>query len=710
MTHPTPVITSNKSVHWTVRTNYRLRAGSFVPAFFVVASHVWGKGYGPVLWGLLVLQFLVYPHLMYWRAVLAADPKKAEQHNILIDPLLFGLWMGALQFPLLITFLFFITSLVNNAASIGFKGLFKCALAQIAGVLAAVFIFGWHLAPETGWLTSWITMTLGAFYLIAIGLLCNDANRRLRNTRIKLSESNATLALTLDDLRATQTQLERANKDFRRLLDNSGEGFLTFGPNLLIDAQYSLTCETMLGCSPAGRPAAEIFFHDDPVKANLFSTIINSVLDESDPDIQECMLSLLPTESTHGDVILKVEYKTLDNHQFMTVLTDITKQRHIEVLLKQERQRLELVVMAVSDRRNFFETIDAFSDFLEKNLSLLLHSSQAPNLLGKALYREIHTFKGLLSQFSFPNSPKALHAIESQLTGLLALGDALATQQLVDVASPAALRQPFEADLAILSDALGRGFLQYGDSITLSEVQARQLQRLAIRLLRGETVDTSVTEIRNLLQDIGTLCKVSFKDVLLGFDGLVRQAAQRMGKSVAAIEVIGGADVWIDPNAYRPFLRALVHVFRNAVAHGLESPEARWEAQKDETGKITCNVETQGNAIHLSIADDGAGINLQALRQRAVNMGIYTADAVAQLPDEAVVQLIFKDNISTQQDVSDLAGRGVGLAAVLNETKNAGGEVEVKTIAGQGTEFLFKLPLQSALLAEGDRFSEIDPG
>ena len=103
--------------------------------------------------------------------------------------------------------------------------------------------------------------------------------------------------------------------------------------------------------------------------------------------------------------------------------------------------------------------------------------------------------------------------------------------------------------------------------------------------------------------------------------------------------------------------------------------------------------QVHDNTIHLCIADDGAGIKLENLRQSAVAKGIYSADQVAQMSDDALAQIIFMDNISTQHKVSDLAGRGIGLAAVMSETKNAGGEVLVKTVAGKGTQFLFTLPL-----------------
>ncbi|MBK7002629.1 MAG: sensor histidine kinase [Rhodoferax sp.] len=535
-----------------------------------------------------------------------------------------------------------------------------------------------------------------------IGSLADNANALLDATEaalaevgaraIKLKESNDTLATTLDNLQTTQTQLEHANQDFRRLLDNSGEGFLSFGADLVVDAQYSLACESMLGRSPALCQAPELIFAQDPDKAELLRAVIASVVEATDPDVRQVMLSLLPARIEREGMTLKIEYKALDKGKFMVVLSDITAERRMAALLESERQRLELIVAAVCDSRNFFETIDAFRSFLASGIAQMLHSASNAPLLAKELLRAIHTYKGLLSQFSFPGTPKALHAIETSLSELLALGAALEVAQIARLVSVQDLQTPLEADLALLREALGEDFLLHGDSIVLTQAQARQFEALAIQLLRGENVDTSVGEIRTLLEQIGTLRKVSFKDVLLGFDGLVRQAAKRMEKEVAPLQV-SGDQVWIDPNDYRAFLHALVHVFRNAVAHGIETPEERWAARKDETGHIHCSVALERQHITLCIADDGAGINLNALRTRAVANGIYAQEEVAHIPDETIAQLVFRDAISTQTEVSELAGRGMGLAAVHSETLRRGGAVVVKTTPGQGTQFLFTLPL-----------------
>lgn len=495
-------------------------------------------------------------------------------------------------------------------------------------------------------------------------------------------------------------ELEKKNKDFQRLLDNSGQGFLSFSSNLIIDNEYSRSCETMLGQLPAGKNAAEVFFHNDKTKADLFDKIISSVVSESEECVQESMLSLLPAEIQHNSTVLKAEYKILENDKFMVILTDITQERRMTEMLNKERLRLELIVMAVSDSRNFFDTIQAFREFIMQ-LPKMLNERISPQILTKELYREIHTNKGLLNQFSFPDTPKMLHEIEGNLSKLLKLGNSLTRKNIAEVISLPTLQSSFNKDLAILTDALGEDFLANGESIVLTSEQALKIEQLAQRLLQGESIDISVIEIRDLLNEITLLRKVSFYNVLMGFEGVIQQAAKRVGKEIAPIVVKGGKDVWIDPQAYQAFLRALIHVFRNAVAHGIESPEARWETDKDEMGKITCYVATVGNTIKLTIADDGAGINLDALRERVAAAGIYTGEKIAAMPDAEIINFIFIDTISTQREVTELAGRGVGLAAVQNETKNMGGEVVVRTIAGQGTQFIFTLPLQQEILSEG---------
>jgi chemotaxis protein histidine kinase CheA len=408
----------------------------------------------------------------------------------------------------------------------------------------------------------------------------------------------------------------------------------------------------------------------------------------------------LPGEFRHGDTLLKAEYKRLDNRRVMVVLTDVTEERRLQEKVAAERRRLEMIVAAVTDGRDFFDTVEAFREFVADGLPAILGAPADPTLIAKEIYRQVHTFKGLLNQFSFPGTPAALHDLESRLEGLRKSGREVSRQDLSAAVQAMPFKALLDADLAVLSDALGPQFMECGDRVVLSAAQAEQLRQLAEQLLRGEPVDTTIGGMRRLLVKIGQLHKVPLKDVLTGFDRLIKQTAIRLEKEVVPLQVLGDTEVWIDPQAYRPFLRSLTHVFRNAVVHGIEDPATRLQMGKEETGNITCSVHADADCLKLSIADDGAGINIEGLRQRAVAAGLFEPGEIAAVPDEQIADLIFLDNIGTQQETTEFAGRGVGLAAVRGETRNIKGQVTVRTTAGQGTQFEFTLPFQTDMIQQ----------
>lgn len=476
------------------------------------------------------------------------------------------------------------------------------------------------------------------------------------------------------------------------LLDNSGEGFLSFGRNLLVDTEYSRACEAMLDMVPAGQEIAGLLFDDDSGDARLIRDIIASALDEEDAEVRDAMLSLLPKEVERAGRLLALEYRRIGPAKFMIILTDITEQRRTARLLEQEQHHLRMVVHAVSDSRNFFETLESFRAFLQRLQQAEIAQQPAKELVTE-LYREIHTLKGLLNQFSFPDTPEVLHRAESRLASLKDQAGHSDGQAVLDAVDATALNQAFEKDLHILNSALGDEFLAQGRSLVLNQQQAKQLDCLAKRLLRGEPVDIARPELQGLLSDINRLCKVRLVDALQGFDSLIQQVAARVEKQVAPLIIEGDTSISLIPEVWKHFLQALAHVFRNAVIHGIENPEQRWELDKDEAGTICCQIAIKDDSFVLTISDDGAGLDLDALRAKAKAQGIEDAD---RLNDQDAALLIFRDQLSTQADVSELAGRGVGLSAILAQTHTLGGQIDIHTRPGQGTSFCFTLPLNPA--------------
>ena len=540
-----------------------------------------------------------------------------------------------------------------------------------------------------------------------LGVVASNFNKLLTLVRFQVDGLRELLEAkesSLKLIQATQAKLilseKRAlqgQKRVRNLLDNSGQGFLSFGVDLLVDPELSRACELMLGPSVSGHHVADVLLGDDPAGKELFGEVVAAVLAERDSDVAESMLSLLPSELSRDGKLLKAEYKRLENSRFMVVLTDITEERRLEAMVEGERQRLEFIVSAVSDRKNFFAAVDGFDEFLSKHAQQGTQQEFDATELLNSFFREVHTYKGLLNQFCFIHTPAVLHQMETRLSGLLSGDETVTWQAAVQAVSTDGLRQPFEDDMTVLTNALGREFLENKNNVVLPGVLAQQLEELAMRLLHGEAIDVADSDTRNLLKDVLVLRKVTFKEILLGFNGLVKQVGKAIGKEVAPIEVRGGDDFWLDPKPYQGFIQALGHVFRNAVTHGLETPEARWEAEKDEAGCITCEVVLASSVIRLTISDDGAGIDLSAIRQRAVTTGIASAEAVSRMSDEEVLALVFRDGMSTRNAANRFSGRGVGLAAVLSETRKLGGDVVIRTVAGKGTQFLFTLPLRHVL-------------
>jgi chemosensory pili system protein ChpA (sensor histidine kinase/response regulator) len=140
---------------------------------------------------------------------------------------------------------------------------------------------------------------------------------------------------------------------------------------------------------------------------------------------------------------------------------------------------------------------------------------------------------------------------------------------------------------------------------------------------------------------------------------------------------------------------AFEHVLRNCVTHGIESPQDREAAGKAAMGAIVISVRQDGNEVSIELRDDGAGLNLDRIRQKALGLGLITADAEPTESDLA--QMIFAPGFSTAETVTELAGRGIGMDVVRSEVNAMGGRIETSTAAGQGTSFKLILPLTTAV-------------
>ena len=171
----------------------------------------------------------------------------------------------------------------------------------------------------------------------------------------------------------------------------------------------------------------------------------------------------------------------------------------------------------------------------------------------------------------------------------------------------------------------------------------------------------------------------------------VRDAANSTGKQVELD--LSGSETELDNNIIQQISDPLVHLVRNSVAHGIETPEKRREAGKAEIGRVTLRAYHRGNHIYIEVEDDGHGIDYDRVRQSAVDRGLVSTETVSSLTERELREMLFHPGFSTAPMKTELAGRGVGLDVVRANLNLLNGEIEIQSTAGIGTKFVLKVPL-----------------
>ncbi len=200
-------------------------------------------------------------------------------------------------------------------------------------------------------------------------------------------------------------------------------------------------------------------------------------------------------------------------------------------------------------------------------------------------------------------------------------------------------------------------------------------------------------QTRELQRDLLRTRMVEFEGISDRLYRVVRLASKETGKQVK-LDITGGS-IEMDRGVLDRMAPAFEHLLRNCVAHGIEDPAVREAAGKDPAGTILIGLHHEGNDVSVEFRDDGAGLNLQRIRDKAVEQGLVSA--VQALSDSEAAQMIFMPGFSTAAQVTELAGRGIGMDVVRAEVNALGGRIETNTTPGQGTSFKLVLPLTTAV-------------
>jgi len=186
------------------------------------------------------------------------------------------------------------------------------------------------------------------------------------------------------------------------------------------------------------------------------------------------------------------------------------------------------------------------------------------------------------------------------------------------------------------------------------------------------------------------------KKVFGRFPRMIRDLSRSLNKEVDL--VLLGEETDLDKNLVEELSDPLIHLIRNSVDHGIETPDEREQKGKDRVGKVVLSAEQEGDHILLKISDDGKGLDVNQLKMKALKKGVISDEKSSVMTDSECFELIFMPGFSTKENVSDVSGRGVGMDVVKTRIAKLNGSIEIESVLGKGTNIIIKLPLTLAIL------------
>jgi two-component system chemotaxis sensor kinase CheA len=492
----------------------------------------------------------------------------------------------------------------------------------------------------------------------------NEMMAEIERLLAQISTSAAEEQSRLGHLIALRTaEVEARNGDMRLVFDHVGEGFLTIDREGKMSTEKSAILARWFGHAGDDLPFWEYLGGSDPEVALSLQLGFEAILDDVLP--LELALDQMPQKIFRAGLSYRIRYTPVFRgdavDKLLLVVSDVSHEVARARADEEARDMLTIFERARRDRSG----LAAFVTDTDARIQHIL-AVEVGDDLGR-IAREIHTVKGTSGMFGFPRLTQLCHDLEGQMAE---------TGEVPSVTERARLETLWDWITSTI-DAM------VGDSPHKNhEITAEDLAQLRELVIDG----------RPRAEMLDLLTSLDFEPAARGLERLAELAvslAARLDKPRPVVSVEGNG-VRLDPERWAPFWSALVHLVRNAIDHGIEAPVERVRAGKRAAGRLFLRTSHQRAHVMIEIADDGGGIDWDAIAVRASAAGLP-----ADTP-QALESALFHDGLSTKDSVTEYSGRGVGLGAVREACAALGGTMDLVTTPGHGTIWRFRVPASIA--------------
>lgn len=511
-------------------------------------------------------------------------------------------------------------------------------------------------------------------------------------------EGLAMLAFQFRDItlqKSQERELERRiaerTQEVRSLLDNMDEGIFTIKANGEIMPGYSGATERILGNISPGDNFLDLLNPEPKLRKTIEDTFNLLVASDMNLDWDD-MLKFLPNEfEPLPSSWLRAVFRPIFDSEgtqldrIMVVLKDITVEKALWVGMSQTQAKQEMVFKILQDRENFESFYHGSIEMLQESQQSLRNLTLATRKTIDSLFRTVHTIKGTGSIFGLSELSEKAHAIEDVLRVLRENRDTKISveQQQTIMEDFSNLRAQLTQARDTVRELIGEGENEERN-FTISETKIE-------RISRGVLARVSSAKAGEVASILDGLKKIPTLRLLKKFRAMVVQIAEKLEKNVELV-IEDPHETELSLEFFRHLDPLFLHIIRNTIDHGIETPGERLKSGKKEAGLISLKFEVLNGGIKITISDDGRGIDTGRLIEVALERGFIKPEDAEGMTREEVLNLLFIPGFSTAKTVSAVSGRGVGLDVVKTEMDKLGGEMYLTTETGVGTTFEFHLP------------------
>jgi two-component system, chemotaxis family, sensor kinase CheA len=504
---------------------------------------------------------------------------------------------------------------------------------------------------------------------------------QLEIANVKLEDYSKNLEKMVED---RTKELKKANDFIGAMINSLDQGLMVFDKDIQCSDIYTKVCEDLFHVNPKGKSYPEVLGMNEKEATGVkkWSEIVFS---EKIPF--ESALNLGPKEKVFGNDIdddnfrhIKLQYYPMRGEDekienIVAVATDKTEEvRAVQDSLKKEAY-VEMILKLVHSKKNFLNFISEAKEMVIELESHLI--SSPPNVEGAILL--YHSMNGGFGTYSVSSLQSLARTSEQRIVDIRENGIDPMVEQKELIEDFNHFKEVFESFIIEITNI----FATNRESVEIAKDDIDKLMQIV--------KDKASPEIYSTFSEY--LLKEPIEEHFTSYAELVEQLGSKLNKPMSPVQFENG-HIRIAADEHKDFFSVLVHLFRNCVDHGIESPSQRAENKKPPEGNILVSfekgIQKKQRMLHIAIMDDGGGIDPSKVRKKLRE--INPEEDVDNISDSKVIYRIFDHSFSTAQEVTSVSGRGVGMSAILDIVKKKGGKLRVVSKPGVGSRFDFWLP------------------